>query len=75
MPVSLHREIERAAYKATLLEYLVANQAVGSQLGELMKLLPSLSRRQVQELLKELRDEGRAHQSGRTRTVRWYPGQ
>jgi ATP-dependent DNA helicase RecG len=75
MPVSLHREVERAAYKATLLEYLVANQAVGSQFGELMKLLPSLSRRQVQALLKELKDERRAHPIGRTRTVRWYPGQ
>lgn len=74
MPASLHREVERAAHKAALLEYMVENRAVGSQLSELMKLLPSLSRRQVQELLKELQSEGRTHPIGRTRTVRWYPG-
>jgi ATP-dependent DNA helicase RecG len=68
------RGLDRAANKALLFEHIKDNRSEGSPLRELMQVLPALSRRQVQRLLTELRDEGLAHCTGRTRTGRWYPG-
>lgn len=72
---SFKQAIERAQQKVTLLKRIVENEITGTQLAELMELLPSsLSRRQVQGLLQELKDEKQIHSEGLNRAARWYPG-
>ena len=39
-----------------------------------MDVLPSLTRNQIQTLLKELKAEEKTHPVGATRSARWYPG-
>ncbi|MEJ7699887.1 MAG: hypothetical protein WKF71_09630 [Pyrinomonadaceae bacterium] len=75
MSESFKQAIERAQQKVTLLKRIVENEITGTQLAELMELLPSsLSRRQVQGLLQELKDEKQIHSEGLNRAARWYPG-
>lgn len=62
----------REKNKALLVEHLNRAGASGSDLSELMAVLPSLTRSQVQKLLGELKVEGRARSVGRTRAARWY---
>ncbi|MCK5722172.1 MAG: hypothetical protein KAI84_06510 [Gammaproteobacteria bacterium] len=38
-----------------------------------MDVLPSLSRREVQKLLSEMKREGSINLTGQTRAARWYP--
>ena len=66
--------IERAEQKAMLQKRIVENAVTGTKLAELMELLPSLTRRQVQGLLTELRDDRQIHTEGQNRAGRWYPG-
>jgi len=66
--------LDRETNKALLLKHIQDDQAEGSQLRDLAQVLPALSHRQVQGLLRELRSEGRIHSVGRTNAGRWYPG-
>jgi ATP-dependent DNA helicase RecG len=68
------RQWDRQTRKELLLRRIRVNAGAGSQLNELMQVLPNLSRRQVQELVRELREEGQIHNRGSTRAARWYPG-
>jgi ATP-dependent DNA helicase RecG len=68
------RGLDRETNKALLLKHIEDNREEGSKPEELMQVLPALSRSQVQKLLRELKDEGRAHYVGRTNQVRWFPG-
>lgn len=68
------RGLDRETNKALLLKHIEGNMADGSPLRDLEQVLPGLSRRQVQGLLRELKNEGRAFFVGRTRGVLWYPG-
>ena len=68
------RGLDRDTNKALLLKHLQDNPRVGSPLQELMQVLPSLSREQVQSLMTELRQSGNAHFIGVTRAARWFPG-
>ena len=68
------RGLDRETNKELLLKHIQDNQGEGSRLGELMQVLPALSRAQVQNLLRDLRHEGRIHTVGRTKSARWYPG-
>ena len=67
--------LDRAASKALLVEYLVQNRADGCTLAEMLKQYPSLSRNRLKALLKILKTEGKAHNKGRTKGGRWYPGE
>jgi len=69
------RGLDRETNKALLFRHIQDNQKEGSQLQELMQVLPSLSRNQVQKLLQDLKIEGRIHKLGSTKAARWYPGQ
>ena len=71
---SFKQAIERAQQKVTLFKRIVENEIVGTKLAELMELLPSLTRRQVQGLLQEMRDEKQIHIEGQNRAGRWFPG-
>lgn len=71
---SFRQAIERGTQKATLLRHITENEISGSKLEELLELLPSLSRRQVQELLKEMKSDGQIYSAGKGAGGRWYPG-
>ena len=68
------RGLDRETNKELLLKHIQVNQDEGSRLGELVQVLPALSRAQVQNLLRSLKHEGRIHKVGTTRAARWYPG-
>jgi len=67
--------LDRETNKHLLLKHIRDNRKEGSTLRELMEVLPSLSRSQVQGLLRELKSEGRARVVGRTRGAKWFPSQ
>jgi ATP-dependent DNA helicase RecG len=66
--------LDRATNKALLLQHIKDNRKEGSPLQDLLEVLPSLSRGQVQTLLRELRKEGQVHSVGTTKAGRWFPG-
>jgi ATP-dependent DNA helicase RecG len=66
--------LDRETNKALLLKHIQDNQQEGSQLQDLVQVLPALSRDQVQSLLRELKAGGEIHYIGRTKAARWYPG-
>ena len=68
------RGLDRETNKELLLKHIQDNRKEGSRLGELVQVLPALSRAQVQNLLRGLRHEGRIHKIGVTKAARWYPG-
>lgn len=68
------RGLDRETNKALLLKHIEDNRAKGGPLEELNQVLPSLSRHQVQWLLRTMKAEGQIHNRGQTRTSRWYPG-
>lgn len=65
--------LDRETNKELLVKHIRENAGQGSRLVDLMQVLPSLSRRQVQELLTELRAEDRLCVVGTTRAASWYP--
>ena len=65
--------LDRDANKALLLKHIQEN-ANGSPLKELSQVLPTLTRPQVQTLLRELRNQGEIHHKGTTRAALWFPG-
>ncbi len=65
------RGLDRETHKELLLKHLADRGTEGSALAELSQVLPELSQRQVQELLKALRDEGRAELNGHGAGAKW----
>jgi len=68
------RGLDRETNKELLLKHIQDNRKRGSQLRELVQVLPALSYVQVQKLLQELRIKGQIHKVGNTSAARWYPG-
>jgi type I restriction enzyme M protein len=68
------RGLDRETNKALLIKHLEYYAAEGSQLRDLMKVLPNLSRGQIQSLMKELKQEERAYPKGKTKGGRWFLG-
>ena len=68
------RGLDRETNKALLLKHIEDNNTDGSKLDELLQVLPSLSRDQVQSLLRELKRDALAFNLGRTKAARWYVG-
>lgn len=67
------RGLDRETNKALLMKHLTDNARDGSPMADLQQVLPALSRRQVQGLLADLREDGLASSVGTTRSARWYP--
>lgn len=67
------RGLEPEENKALLLKHIRNNRLDGSQLAELCQVLPSRTRRQVQNLLQDLQRAGLVVVSGKTRAGRWFP--
>ena len=68
------RGLDRETNKELLLKHIQDNRNEGSQLKELVQVLPALSYVQVQKLLQDLRMNGQIHKIGNTKAARWYPG-
>jgi ATP-dependent DNA helicase RecG len=68
------RGLDRETNKALLLKHIQDNAQEGSQLAELIQVLPALSSDQVQWLLRALQADGYVHKVGHTKGARWYPG-
>lgn len=68
------RGLDRETQKALLLKHITDNNDAGSKLDELMQVLPSLTRRQVQRLLEELKTKQQVHSQGRTKAALWHTG-
>jgi len=67
------RGLDRSANKQLLLEHILRKPGEGAPAGELQEVLPNLSRYEVYELLRELRDEGKIRCMGKTKAARWFP--
>ena len=66
------RGLDRGANKALLLQHIADDNKEGSRLFELRQVLPHLSEPQVQSLLRELKEEKKIHNEGRTRAALWH---
>jgi ATP-dependent DNA helicase RecG len=67
------RGLDRGTNLQLLLKHIRENKKTGSQLSELVQVLPTLTIDQVRELVKELKETGLVHCIGRTKAGRWYP--
>ena len=66
--------LDRDTNKALLLKHIKENADTGSRLKELLQVLPTLSKPQVQTLLRELKFDGAIYNVGTTRAALWHPG-
>lgn len=64
--------LDRAAQKELLVQHIRESEPAGAKLADLQEVLKELSRRQVQELVKELREAGRVSLEGLSRGSRWH---
>lgn len=67
------RGLDHETNKALLERHLVDHAQDGAPLSDLCQVLPALSRRSVQRLLSDLREEGRASLRGQRKGARWFP--
>lgn len=60
--------------KALLLQHITENNAEGSPMRDLVEALPALDRFAINDLLDELRKEGKVHVRGQRRVGKWFAG-
>jgi len=68
------RGLDKETNKALLRRHIEDSEEEGARFEELAQVLPALPRSSIQRLMRELREEGRVHLVGRTRSARWHPG-
>lgn len=66
------RGLDHETNKELLFKHIRDNDVDGSPLCDLRQVLPAISGKQVQNLLRQLRSEGRIHLIGVRRWARWY---
>ncbi len=66
------RGLDHNTNKALLYQHIRDNNADGSPLADLKQVLPALSTKQIQTLLKQLRDDGRVRVVNTRRWARWH---
>ena len=64
--------LDRDTNKELLLKHIRQNNDVGTPFNELQQVLPSLSRNQIQRLMKELKGDERVVCTGKTSAARWF---
>ena len=64
--------LDRETNKALIVKHIRESATEGAPLKELQQMLPSLSRSQIQVLLRELRKEGQIFVVGRTSAAKWF---
>lgn len=67
--------LDRATLKELLVRHIRESEPEGARLADLQDVLRDLSRKQVQTLLRELREDGRVAVLGVTRSGRWHLAQ
>jgi len=63
--------LDRETNKALLLQHIQKQGASGDTMSEFVRVLPSMSKRQIASLLDALRKEGKIVSQGKTRGARW----
>ncbi len=66
------RGLDKETNKALLLKHIQMQGDVGGKMAEFMQVLPSLSRRQIQTLVMELKKEGKIIMKGENRLATWF---
>lgn len=66
--------LDKETNKELLLRHIKLSSKNGTTLTELCQVLPALSKRQVQELLRELKKQNQIHFKGKTKASLWFPG-
>lgn len=66
--------LDRETNKALLMKHIEERREAGAAMKEFEEVLPALSRRQILDLLQELRGEGKIHSEGVRRGARWRFG-
>lgn len=66
--------LDRNTNKELLLRHIYENRTEGARLSDLRQVLPSLSEKQVQTLLRELKTTETIHVKGKTKGGLWFPG-
>ena len=64
--------LDRDTNKELLLKHIRQNSEVGTPFKELQQVLPGLNRNQIQDLMKELKKDGKVFCEGRTSAARWF---
>lgn len=67
------RGLDKETNKELLLKHIRSNAKRGSKFNELHQVLPSLSRDQIKQLLKELKSQELIHLQGKTSASAWFP--
>jgi ATP-dependent DNA helicase RecG len=65
--------LDRETNCQLLLKHIRENTKTGSKLNELMQVLPSLTMRQVQGLLKRMEKQEKIEKKGKTKAALWFP--
>jgi len=66
--------LDRETNKELIFNHISNNKDNGTPLKELLYVIPGYSRRQIQALLRELRDEKRVFVEGKTASALWFAG-
>jgi ATP-dependent DNA helicase RecG len=64
--------LDREQNKQLVLKHIRESGSKGAPLKEIMQVLPSHSRKQVQALVSKLRDEGKIRVEGKTNAAKWF---
>ena len=64
--------LDRETNKELLLRHISGSGDAGAPFAELLQVLPSLSKDQIQTLLKELKTDGRVYLEGKTKGAKWF---
>lgn len=67
-----HVGLDRDTNKELLLKHIRQNNEVGTPFKELQQVLPGLNRNQIQDLMKELKKDGKVFCEGKTSAARWF---
>lgn len=67
-----HVGLDRETNKELLLKHIRQSNDVGTPFRELQQVLPGLSRRQIQDLMRELKEEQRVFCKGKTSAAKWF---
>jgi ATP-dependent DNA helicase RecG len=66
--------LDRDTNKELILKHLEQTGKPGAPLSELWQVLPHLSRDQIRTIVKRLRQDGKIHSKGKTKSSRWFIG-
>jgi len=66
--------LDKETNKELIVKHISQCGEKGTPFKEIQQVLPSHTRSQLQILLRELRDEKRIKNEGKTKTTRWYLG-